>query len=100
MKVSLFLSFLAFACSALPVSVLNYQKISSTQGNLGFTFDNSDLFGRSVSSLGDLKQDSLPDIIVRAIQKGFFFFFFFIFFYQKKYKMLEIAVLDNFIFSF
>ena len=41
----------------------------------------SDNFGFSVSSLGDLNQDSIPDIIVGANGDGFLFsYFFFIFF--------------------
>ena len=66
--------------------------------------DSQDFFGWSVSSLGDLNQDSIPDIIVGAPNDGFFFSFFLIFFLKKK-KMMEIlqiqlGILELFIFSF
>ena len=68
-------------------TVKNYQKISPTQGNLGFTLNSGDWFGFSVSSLGDLNQDSTPDIIVGSYFDGFFLIFFLIFFFLKKKKI-------------
>lgn len=46
--------------------VSNYQKISSTQGNLGYNLDFEDYFGRSVANLGDLNGDGINDIAVGA----------------------------------
>jgi len=40
--------------------------------------DFGNFFGSSISSLGDLNQDSIPDIIVGASQDGFLFFIFFL----------------------
>ncbi|MBW8050815.1 MAG: hypothetical protein FVQ77_10870, partial [Cytophagales bacterium] len=42
------------------------QKISDTQGNFTGILDDSDLFGRSVASLGDLDGDGIRDIVVNA----------------------------------
>ncbi len=48
-------------------TVLSHQKISDTEGNFTGTLDNSDYFGSSVTSLGDLDDDSVTDIAVGAI---------------------------------
>ena len=42
------------------------QKISDTQGGLSAALDNSDNFGLSVSNIGDLDGDGIPDIGVGA----------------------------------
>ena len=45
-------------------TVKSYQKISVTQGGFTGVLDNVDLFGRSVTSLGDLDGDGVTDIAV------------------------------------
>lgn len=47
-------------------TVKTHQKISSTQGGFSGPLDNADLFGRSVSSLGDLDGDGITDLAVGA----------------------------------
>jgi len=47
-------------------TVKSHQKISSTEGNFIADIDNSDLFGYSVTSLGDLDNDGVTDIAVGA----------------------------------
>jgi len=47
-------------------TVKSSQKISSTQGGFGTGLGNSDWFGESVGSLGDLDGDGTPDIAVGA----------------------------------
>ncbi len=54
--------------SAQPGTVLSHQKISDTQGNFGGVLDNSDNFGWSVASLGDLDGDGVGDLAVGAIR--------------------------------
>lgn len=56
---------------ALPLSaqvtdgtVASFQKISDTAGNFTAVLDNSDTFGRSVASIGDLDGDGIPDMAV------------------------------------
>ena len=48
-------------------TVKAHQKISSTAGGFKGILDNSDLFGRSVASLGDLDGDGVADLAVGAI---------------------------------
>ncbi len=47
-------------------SVLSHQKISDTQGGFTGTLDDSDYFGRSVASLGDLDGDGVGDLAAGA----------------------------------
>ncbi len=47
-------------------TVLDYQKISDTAGNFLGTLDDSDYFGSSVSSIGDLDNDGIIDVAVGA----------------------------------
>jgi len=47
-------------------TVKSHQKISATQGNFTGILDNSDWFGHSVTSLGDLDGDGITDIAVGA----------------------------------
>ena len=42
------------------------QKISNTQGNLTATLDNSDQFGTSLASIGDLDGDGTPGVAIAA----------------------------------
>jgi len=49
-------------------TVKGEQKISDTQGGFTGTLTNSNDFGVSVASLGDLDGDSIPDIVVGAHQ--------------------------------
>jgi len=45
-------------------SVLNYQKISATEGGFSGQLSSSDHFGNSISSLGDIDGDGITDIAV------------------------------------
>ncbi len=47
-------------------TVKSHQKISSSQGNFTGSLNNSDAFGHSVTSLGDLDGDGVTDIAVGA----------------------------------
>ncbi|MCH8010394.1 MAG: VCBS repeat-containing protein [Candidatus Marinimicrobia bacterium] len=47
-------------------TVKSYQKISDTAGSFTATLDNSDEFGVSVASLGDLNGDGITDLAVAA----------------------------------
>ena len=47
-------------------TVKSHQKISSTEGGFTGVLDNHDLFGRSVTSLGDLDDDGVVDLAVGA----------------------------------
>ena len=47
-------------------TVKSSQKISDTQGNFLEELNNSDYFGASVSSIGDLDNDNITDIVVGA----------------------------------
>jgi PKD repeat protein len=47
-------------------TVRQVQKISETSGNLGFELDIHDEFGRSITALGDLDGDGVPDLLVGA----------------------------------
>ena len=47
-------------------TVKGHQKISHTDGNLGSPLDSQDRFGTSVSGLGDLDNDGVPDLAVGA----------------------------------
>ena len=49
-----------------PGMVLSHQKISDTQGGFTGTLDNSDTFGSSAASLGDLDGDGVTDLAVGA----------------------------------
>ncbi|MCH7720182.1 MAG: hypothetical protein IH988_04225 [Planctomycetes bacterium] len=46
--------------------VLSHQKISNTKGGFIGTLDESDCFGRSAASLGDLDGDGVGDLAVGA----------------------------------
>lgn len=48
-------------------TVQSHQKISSTEGNFTGTLDNSDHFGCSLTSLGDIDRDFADDIAVGAL---------------------------------
>jgi len=54
--------------SANPGTVLDFQKISDTQGGFTGILNDSDSFGRSVSSIGDLDSDGVNDIVVGALK--------------------------------
>ncbi len=47
-------------------TVNHYQKISDLEGNFSGVLDNNDLFGASVSSIGDMNNDGIVDIAVGA----------------------------------
>lgn len=49
-----------------PGTVLSHQKISSTAGGFTGILDNSDRFGSSLASLGDLDGDGVTDLAVGA----------------------------------
>ena len=42
--------------------VKSHQKISDTEGNFTGVLNDSDMFGSSVSSIGDLNDDGIADI--------------------------------------
>jgi len=46
--------------------VVNYQKISSTEGNLGVNLSAGDSFGHALDSIGDINGDGVTDAIVTA----------------------------------
>ncbi len=48
-------------------TVKDQQKISDTEGNFTGALDNSDYFGLGVSSIGDLDDDGVIDIVVGAV---------------------------------
>ncbi|MBA7469295.1 hypothetical protein ES707_04562 [subsurface metagenome] len=48
--------------------VKSYQKISDTEGGFTGSLDDSDYFGYSIASLGDLDSDDVVDIAVGAIE--------------------------------
>ena len=52
--------------AAQPGTVLSHQKISDTEGGFTGTLDNTDWFGKSVASLGDLDGDGVGDLVVGA----------------------------------
>lgn len=47
-------------------TVASEQKISETQGNLGFLLDAQDRFGQTITNLGDLNGDGVTDLAVGA----------------------------------
>jgi len=47
-------------------TVKSYQKISSTEGNFTGVLDNGDMFGSSVTAIGDIDDDGVVDIGVGA----------------------------------
>ncbi|MCH7576041.1 MAG: FG-GAP repeat protein [Candidatus Marinimicrobia bacterium] len=47
-------------------TVKSFQKISDTDGNFTAMLEDSDYFGVSVATLGDLDGDSVPDLAVGA----------------------------------
>ena len=47
-------------------SIVRQQKISATQGNFAGQINDADRFGISLSNLGDLNNDSVPDLAVGA----------------------------------
>ncbi len=56
----------AGSAHAQPGTVLSHQKISDTEGDFTGILDDSDVFGRSVASLGDLDGDCVGDLAVGA----------------------------------
>ncbi len=52
--------------AAQPGTVQSHQKISDTQGGFTGILDNTDWFGKSVASLGDLDGDGVGDLVVGA----------------------------------
>jgi hypothetical protein len=50
-------------CLAIDTSI----KISDNSGNFGALLDNNDQFGRTLSSVGDLNGDGVPDLITSAL---------------------------------
>jgi hypothetical protein len=61
---SLFSLLLAGSAPAQIGSVVTQQKLSPTQGQLGLALDDGDEFGWSMTRLGDLDLDGVPDIAV------------------------------------
>ncbi len=61
------LASMAMAAHAQPGWVLSHQKISDTQGGFTGILGNSDYFGHSATSLGDLDGDGVGDLAVGAI---------------------------------
>ena len=52
-------------------SIKNHQKISENSGNLNDTFSQEAKFGSSVTGLGDLNGDTIPDIAVGAPEEKY-----------------------------
>ena len=57
---------MASSAEALEVSVLDYQKISDTEGNFAGVLNDADTFGYGVTSLGDLDGDGVTDLAIGA----------------------------------
>ena len=51
---------------AQPGTVLNFQKISQTQGGFSVTLDDGDRFGGNVAALGDVDGDGIDDLAASA----------------------------------
>jgi len=58
--------FLPTPAEALEVSVLDYQKISDTEGNFLGGLEDGDLFGVAAAQIGDLDGDGVTDLAVGA----------------------------------
>jgi len=56
--------------NAQPGSVISHQKISDSLGNFTGILDNSDEFGLSVTSIGDLDGDGITDIAEAQCYQG------------------------------
>ena len=60
------LASIAMVAHAQPGWVKSHQKISDTEGDFAGVIDNSDQFGSSMASLGDLDGDGVIDLAVGA----------------------------------
>ena len=47
-------------------TVKSHQKISATQGNFGGTLSKNETFGKSITVIGDIDNDTVPDLAVGA----------------------------------
>ena len=60
--VQFFPDFIGIQLNAQPGTVISHTKISDSLGNFSGILDNSDVFGQSVTPIGDLDGDGITDI--------------------------------------